>query len=105
MQHINNLPALGVAVARARKDRGMTQSQLASVAGLAQSTLARFETGKVGEFGSRKLLRLLEILGLELSLVPVSQTFTLDDALKERVLEAAADERQPRRRRTLPTTL
>jgi transcriptional regulator with XRE-family HTH domain len=83
----------------------MTQSQLASVAGLAQSTLARFETGKVGEFGSRKLLRLLEILGLELSLVPVSQTFTLDDALKERELEAAADERQPRRRRTLPTTL
>jgi transcriptional regulator with XRE-family HTH domain len=104
MQHINNLPALGVAVAHARKDRGMTQSQLASVAGLAQSTLARFETGKVGEFGSRKLLRLLEILGLELSLVPVSQTFTLDDALKERELEAAADERPPRRRRTLPTT-
>jgi transcriptional regulator with XRE-family HTH domain len=104
MQHINNLPALGVAVAQARKDRGMTQSQLASVAGLAQSTLARFETGKVGEFGSRKLLRLLEILGLELSFVPVSQTFTLDDALKERELEAAADERPPRRRRTLPTT-
>ena len=104
MQHINNLPALGVAVAQARKDRGMTQSQLASVAGLAQSTLARFETGKVGEFGSRKLLRLLEILGLELSLVPVSQTFTLDDALKERELEAAADERPPRRRRTLPPT-
>ena len=33
----------------------MTQVQLARLAGLTQSTLARFETGAVAEFGSRKL--------------------------------------------------
>lgn len=62
----------------------MTQKQLAALSGLGQSTLARFETGGVAEFGSRKLLRLLEVLGHELSFTPKSSSFTLDDALAER---------------------
>lgn len=68
----------------------MTQKQLAALSGLGQSTLARFETGGVAEFGSRKLLRLLEILGHELSLTPKSSSFTLDDALAERQRQAQA---------------
>jgi len=62
----------------------MTQKQLAALSGLGQSTLARFETGGVAEFGSRKLLRLLEVLSHELSFTPKSSSFTLDDALAER---------------------
>lgn len=62
----------------------MTQKQLATLCGLGQSTLARFETGGVAEFGSRKLLRLLEVLGHELSFTANSGSFTLDDALAER---------------------
>lgn len=62
----------------------MTQKQLATLCGLGQSTLARFETGGVAEFGSRKLLRLLEVLGHELSFTAKSSSFTLDDALAER---------------------
>lgn len=62
----------------------MTQKQLATLCGLGQSTLARFETGGVAEFGSRKLLRLLEVLGHELSFTAKSGSFTLDDALAER---------------------
>ncbi|QHI99453.1 helix-turn-helix domain-containing protein [Xylophilus rhododendri] len=66
----------------------MTQKQLAALSGLGQSTLARFETGGVAEFGSRKLLRLLEVLGHELSFTPKSSSFTLDDALAERQRQA-----------------
>lgn len=67
----------------------MTQKQLATLCGLGQSTLARFETGGVAEFGSRKLLRLLEVLGYELSFTPKSSSFTLDDALAERQRQVA----------------
>ena len=62
----------------------MTQKQLAALCGLGQSTLARFETGGVSEFGARKLLRLLEVLGHELSFTRKSSGFTLDDALAQR---------------------
>ncbi len=68
----------------------MTQKQLASLCGLGQSTLARFETGGVAEFGARKLLRLLEALGYEMSFTPAGLSFTLDDALRERQREAFA---------------
>jgi hypothetical protein len=47
--------------------------------------LARFETGGVAEFGARKVLRLLEVLGQEMAFVPAAHSFTLDDALKERL--------------------
>jgi len=81
---MNNLLDLGQELARLRKERGMTQKELANLSGMGQSTLARFETGGVAEFGSRKLLRLLEVLGHEMTYVPMNRTFTLDDALAER---------------------
>lgn len=88
---MNNLPDLGREVANLRKERLMTQKQLAALAGMGQSTLARFETGGVAEFGSRKLLRLLEVLGHEMSYVPMNRSFTLDDALAERQRAFAGD--------------
>lgn len=75
---------LGRHVALLRKQKNLTQQALADLAGIAQPTLARFETGGVSEFGSRKLLRLLEILGYEIEFVPGQHGFTLDDALKAR---------------------
>ena len=81
---MNNIQELGQEVARLRRERSMTQQELATLSGLGQSTLARFETGGVAEFGSRKLLRLLEVLGYELHFAPVNRSFTLDDALAER---------------------
>lgn len=91
MQHyVTDLPSLGQAVAQLRKSQGLTQKQLGALTGLGQSTLARFETGQVAEFGSRKLLRLLEALGHGLMVVPTRPTFTLDDALEQRRREAGA---------------
>jgi transcriptional regulator with XRE-family HTH domain len=87
---MNNLHALGREVALLRQRQGLTQKQLAQLSGLGQSTLARFETGGVAEFGSRKLLRLLEVLGHELSFSPANRHFTLDDALAERQQQASA---------------
>jgi transcriptional regulator with XRE-family HTH domain len=104
---MNNLPELGRALAELRRQRGITQADLASQAGLQQSTLSRFEAGRVGEFGSRKLLRLLELLGAELSFTAPAapKTFTLDDALAERTTAPpplAPTPRRVRRPRVLP---
>jgi HTH-type transcriptional regulator/antitoxin HipB len=84
MQHMTTLPELGAEVAKLRRERGLTQAQLGTLAGLGQSTLARFETGGVAEFGSRKLLRLLDVLGYGVQFVATPREFTLDDALRER---------------------
>jgi len=84
---LTNLPELGREVARLRREKGLTQRQLSEQSGLAQPTLAKLETGSLSEFGSRKLLRLLEVLGVGLSVTPLrgaSTGFTLDDALRER---------------------
>ena len=91
MQHFVDLPSLGLEVARLRKEKGLTQKELGSLVGMGQSTLARFETGQVAEFGSAKLLRLLEVLGHALATVPLTQKFTLDDALREK--QAQGNER------------
>lgn len=90
MKHIfTSLPELGLEVARLRRDKGMTQKELGKLAGMGQSTLARFETGQVAEFGSRKLLRLLEVLGHGVLIASVRTEFTLDDALAQRQQETA----------------
>lgn len=84
---LTNLPELGLEVARLRREKGLTQRQLSEQSGLAQPTLAKLETGSLSEFGSRKLLRLLEVLGVGLSVTPLRSAgtgFTLDDALRER---------------------
>ncbi|MBB5209259.1 helix-turn-helix domain-containing protein [Chiayiivirga flava] len=57
---------LGEAVARYRRAFGLKQGDVAAQAGIAQETLSRFEFGKVSEFGSRKLLAVLAVLGMEL---------------------------------------
>jgi HTH-type transcriptional regulator/antitoxin HipB len=90
MQHLLDLSDLGAEVARLRKARGMTQAELGALAGIAQSTLARLEKGRVAEFGAGKLLRLLEVLGYALATVATDQTFTLDDALRQKQAEAAS---------------
>lgn len=94
---MNEFSKLGPALATLRKQAHMTQKELATLAGLGQSTLARFESGGVAEFGSRKLLRLLEVLGYEMTFTPGKPAFTLDDALAERQAEAGSPAGEGRR--------
>lgn len=64
---MRTLAELGREVARLRKERGWTQQHLGAQVGMGQSTVARLESGRVAEFGTTKLLRLLLALGYELT--------------------------------------
>ena len=81
---MQTLAELGLAVARSRRERGLTQAMLAAQAGLSRETLARFERGQLSEFGSRKLLALLAVLGAELSFTVTGSSGSLDELRRER---------------------
>ena len=82
-----DLATLGKELASARRSKRLTQSELAQRAGLSRSTLARFEAGLGAEFGLRKFLAALDVLGCELRLVPSGHSRTLDDVLLERTTQ------------------
>ena len=81
---MRTLAELGQAVARSRRERGLTQAMLAAQAGLSRETLARFERGQLSEFGSRKLLALLAVLEAELSFTVTGSSGSLDELRRER---------------------
>lgn len=57
-------------IRKARLERGLTQAQLAASAGLSRETLNLLENGLVRELGFRKVLAVLDTLGLDLALEP-----------------------------------
>jgi HTH-type transcriptional regulator / antitoxin HipB len=75
---------LGQALAERRKALGLKQGLVAEKSGLSQALLSRLEKGQLTEFGSRKLLSLLAVLGLELAFTEVGSTGTLDELRRER---------------------
>lgn len=75
---------LGAAVATKRRLLGLKQGDVAARAGVAQESLSRFERGKLAEFGSRKLLAVLAVLGMELELTEVGRAGSLDELRRER---------------------
>ena len=81
---MQTLAELGEAVAAKRKALKLSQSEVASRTALTRETLVRFERGQLSEFGSRKLLAVLAVLGIELSFVEAGMTGTLDELRRER---------------------
>jgi HTH-type transcriptional regulator/antitoxin HipB len=75
---------LGLAVAERRKKQGLRQGQVARQSGITQESLSRFENGQLSEFGSRKLLAVLAVLGLEMNFTEVGMSGTLDELRRER---------------------
>lgn len=55
-------------IRRARLERGLTQAELAASAGLSRETLNLLESGLIRELGMRKVLAVLDKLGLDLTL-------------------------------------
>ena len=49
-----------------RTTQGLTQAQLAALAGVTRSTVNRLENGTLNDLGTKKLLALLELVGAEL---------------------------------------
>ncbi|MFO6370918.1 helix-turn-helix domain-containing protein [Pseudomonas aeruginosa] len=45
---------------------GIKQGHVAEKAGITQESLSRFERGRAAEFGARKLLAVLAVLGMEI---------------------------------------
>lgn len=81
---MQTLQELGEAVAVRRRALGLQQGMVADSAGITAETLSRFERGHVAEFGARKLLAVLAVLGMELDLQISGQSGLLDELRDER---------------------
>jgi HTH-type transcriptional regulator / antitoxin HipB len=81
---LQTLQELGEAVASRRKLLRLKQGQVAAMAGVTAESLSRFERGRAAEFGSRKLLAVLAVLGAELEVVVQGQSGNLDELRRER---------------------
>jgi transcriptional regulator with XRE-family HTH domain len=74
---------IGQNIRHERKRRKLTQGQLAEVLGMSRATISQIENGTVQEIGFRKILRILEVLGLELKVRPAGSPPTLDELQQE----------------------
>ena len=81
---MQTLQELGSAVAARRHALGLKQGDVAHQAGITAELLSRFERGRSSEFGARKLLAVLAVLGMELDAVVAGQSGTLDELRRER---------------------
>ena len=81
---MQSLKELGGAVAARRRSLQLSQGEVASRAGLTRETLVRFERGQLAEFGSRKLLAVLAVLGMEIAFVETGIAGTLEELRRER---------------------
>lgn len=76
---MQTLAELGQAVASRRRSLRLTQTDVASLAGVSSDTLSKFELGRVSEFGARKLLAVLSTLGMELAFTEEGTAGNLDE--------------------------
>jgi transcriptional regulator with XRE-family HTH domain len=81
---VQTLQELGEAVAARRKQLGLKQGDVAVMAGVTAESLSRFERGRSAEFGTRKLLAVLAVLGAELDVMAQGQAGNLDELRRER---------------------
>ena len=81
---MQTLLELGGAVATQRRALGRKQGEVATLAGISQDSLSRLERGKLAEFGSRKLMAVLAVLGMELQVTEIVASGSLDDLRRER---------------------
>ena len=63
------LQEIGSAIRAARAGRGLTQAALAANAGLSRTTLNQLENGVFPDIGVKKVQNVLDLLGLDLSVV------------------------------------
>lgn len=67
-----------------RVNAGKTQSEVACAVGMRQEAISRFESGRGADFSLTKLLRLLQVLDMELDFVSATRRPTLSSVLEER---------------------
>jgi transcriptional regulator with XRE-family HTH domain len=74
---------IGQQIRSERKSRKMSQAVLAKLLGMSRSTISQIENGTVQEIGIRKLIRILDVLGLELRIRRAGTPPTLDELREE----------------------
>ncbi len=80
-------------MAARRRHLALKQLVVAQQAGITAESLSRFERGRSPEFGTRKLLAVLAVLGMELDVIQAGQSGNLDQLRKERNLAPDAEPR------------
>jgi len=75
---------LGQAVLARRKSLRLNQQYVSQRSGITRELLVRFERGQLSDFGCRKLLAVLAVLGLEMNFTEVGMAGTLDELRRER---------------------
>lgn len=74
---------IGSQIRAERKRRKLSQAELAKLLGMSRSTISQIENGTVQDVGVRKLIRILEVLGLELRVRSAGAPPTLDELREE----------------------
>jgi len=74
---------IGQTIRAERKKRKMSQATLANLLGMSRTTIGQIENGTVQDIGIRKLIRILDILGLELRVRMAGAPPTLDELREE----------------------
>ncbi len=70
---------IGKQIKKARKARRITQGEIAKALGMSRTTIGQIESGAIQEIGVRKLIRILEFLGLELRIRLAGRPPTLEE--------------------------
>jgi len=74
---------IGTEIRKERSRRKITQAMMAQELGMGRSTISQIESGIVQDIGVRKLIRILDYLGLELRVRPAGAPPTLDELREE----------------------
>lgn len=70
---------IGQQIKKERKLRRVSQEKMAHELGMSRSTISQIEAGIIQDIGVRKLIRMLDYLGLEIQLRPSGAPPTLDE--------------------------
>lgn len=75
---------IGDNIRKERKLRKLSQEKMARDLAMSRATISQIESGTVQEIGVRKLMRILDYLGLELRVRPSGAPPTLDELREQK---------------------
>lgn len=70
---------LGQTIARLRREKKISQQTMAEHLGISRATLNAFENNRSGDIGVRKVMKILDYLGCELTIRDKSPFPTLEE--------------------------
>lgn len=76
--------SLGETCAQLRREQHKTQQIVARDIGISRATINAFETGRANDVGIKKILKLLDYYGYDITLQPKADLPTLEMLLNER---------------------